>query len=397
LTCDAKALFFPLYPVFLRSRPALSAPPPQDYINFQLTGRMVASACNAAVRWHWRGGVTPPLSLLAALDLSDLAPKWPSQALAPGALVGGLTPAAAAHLGLPPGLRVAQGGADAFIGMLGLGVLRSGELALLTGSSHLHLGIAPQEVHGAGVWGSYEGALPLAGAHVLEGGQTSTGSVAAWFRRLVSPDAASPPEGAGAGACEAPQPQQELRSYASLDAEASLVPPGAEGLLCQEHFQGNRTPHTDPASRGVLLGLTLRHGRAHIFRAILEGVAFGTRAVLEAMAARGFTPTRIVIAGGAARSSLWLQITADVTGLPLCLTRCGEAPALGAAALAAVCGGAHASVEAAVAAMVHVERTVVPDASAHAAYAPLFAAYQQLYFAAAPVVRAAAAAAPAAS
>jgi ribulose kinase len=349
---------------------------------------MVASANNAAVRWHWRGGVSPPLTLLAALSLSELAQKWPSLALPPGARVGGLTPAAAAHLGLPAGLTVAQGGADAFIGILGLGVLRPGELALLTGSSHLHLGLAPAPMHGAGVWGTYEGALGVEGLHVIEGGQTSTGSVAAWFRRLVSPPAGPDGGGADGGA-------STLRSYASLDAEAAAVPPGAEGLLCQEHLQGNRTPHTDPHSRGALTGLTLRHGRGHIFRAILEGVAFGTRAVLDAMRLQGFTPTRIAVAGGAARSPLWLQLHADVTGLPLTLTRCGEAPALGCALLAAVAAGAHASVADAAAAMVHVERTVTPDAAAHAAYEPFFQAYVQLYHATKGVVRAAADAADA--
>jgi ribulose kinase len=359
----------------------------KDYINFQLTGRMVASANNAAVRWHWRGGVTPPHSLLAALSLSDLAPKWPSCALPPGARIAGLTPAAAAHLGLPAGLTVAQGGADAFIGILGLGVLRPGELALLTGSSHLHLGICDVPMHGPGVWGTYEGALGVPGVHVIEGGQTSTGSVAAWFRRLVSP----PGEDGGDGASA-----QALRSYASLDAEAAAVPVGAEGLLCQEHLQGNRTPHTDPHSRGALVGLTLRHGRGHIFRAILEGVAFGTRAVLDAMRRQGFTPSRIALAGGAARSPLWLQLHADVTGLPLTLTRCGEAPALGCALLAAVACGAHASIADAAAAMVHVERTVMPNAEAHAAYEPFFQAYLELYHASKGVVRAAADAADAA-
>jgi sugar (pentulose or hexulose) kinase len=160
-----------------------------------------------------------------------------------------------------------------------------------------------------------------------------------------------------------------------------------------DHFQGNRTPHTDPLSRGAFAGLTLRHTRGHMFRAALEGVAFGTRAVLEAMRARGYQPTRITIAGGAARSALWARITADVVGIPLVLTRNGEAPALGCAVLAAVAAGAYADVEAACAAMVHAERVITPDAKAHAAYARFYEAYASLYPALAPVVRAAGAAA----
>lgn len=348
----------------------------QEYVNLRLTGRYVASACNASVRWHWSGGREPPVSMLAAVGMEDLAAKWPRESLPPGATVGGLTAAAAAHLGLREGLPVAQGGADAFVGMLGLAVLRPGELALLTGSSHLHLGVCAHAQHGPGVWGAYEGALPFPGGGcVLEGGQTSTGSVAAWCRRLFS------------------GPDGPLVSYATLDAEAALVPLGCEGLLCLDHFQGNRTPHTDPLSRGAFAGLTLRHTRAHIFRAALEGVAFGTRAVLQAMRARGYQPTSITIAGGAARSALWARITADVVGLPLTLTRCGEAPALGCAVLAAVAAGAHPDVATACAAMVHVERVIEPDAAAHAAYDAFFQAYAALYPALAPIARAAGAAA----
>ena len=98
-----------------------------DYLNFRLTDRYVASLDNLTMRWHYipsQGGY--PRSLLAALDLTDLLEKWPSDYVRPGEIVGGLTPAAAAHLGLPAGLPVAQGGADAFIGMIGLGVTRPG-------------------------------------------------------------------------------------------------------------------------------------------------------------------------------------------------------------------------------------------------------------------------------
>jgi len=296
----------------------------QDFLNLRLTGQYVASGCNAAVRWHWAGGSAPPTSLLAKLGLSSLLQKWPATALAPGELIpGGLTAEAAAHLGLPAGLPVAQGGADAFVGMLGLGVMDPGQVALLTGSSHLHLAVAPAPLHGPGVWGSYAGALPAraggAPRHVLEGGQTSTGSAVSWFRRHLAPDC----------------------SFADLDAEAAGVRAGCEGLLCQEHWQGNRTPHTDAGSRGVWAGLSLSHTRAHMYRSLLEGVAFGTRLTLQAMAARGAAPRELVVAGGAARSPLWLQIHADVTGLPLRITRCGDAPALGCALLAALAVGAH--------------------------------------------------------
>ena len=343
----------------------------QDYLNLKLTGVYCASLNNVAVRWHFVDGA-PPWSLLEKLNLEDLANKWPKDALAPGARVGrGLTKAAAAHLGLPVGLPVAQGGADAFIAMIGLGVIRPGQLALITGSSHLHLGVAPAgaRVGGPGVFGAYAEALPGV-AGVVEGGQTSTGSVVRWFKALCGGDETF---------------------YDDLNEAAKRVPPGCEGLVVQEHLQGNRTPHVDPASRGVVLGLTLRHGRAHAYRAILEGISFGTRLIFDSMADAGYVPESVTVAGGATRSDVWLKIQADVAGVPFKRTKCADAPALGCAALAAVAAGAHADVPAAVAAMVHDAGTITPDADAHAAYAAAYAAYKATYHATKRVVRAAAA------
>ena len=217
----------------------------QDYLNYHLTGRRVASINNAAIRWHYLaadGGFQP--GLLAKLGIDALMDKWPSEVLPLGAVIGGLTARAAEHLGLPKDLLVAQGGADAFIGMIGLGVVRPGSLAFLTGSSHLHLGLSETAFHGAGIWGTYADAV-IPGLHVVEGGQTSTGSVVKWFRELL-----------GGGV-----------SYDDLNAEARDLPPGSEGLIVQDHFQGNRTPHTDPLSRGAFAGLTLKHApRAHVPR-----------------------------------------------------------------------------------------------------------------------------------
>jgi ribulose kinase len=146
----------------------------QDYINWRLTGRWVASLNNMAVRWHYQsreGGV--PRSLIETLGLSDLEEKWPTQIVRPGDVIDVLTKDAAAHLGLQPGIPVAQGGADAFIGMIGLGVTEPGEMALITGSSHLQLGVASRPVHAPGVWGTYMDAV-YSDKPIIEGGQTST-------------------------------------------------------------------------------------------------------------------------------------------------------------------------------------------------------------------------------
>jgi FGGY-family pentulose kinase len=329
----------------------------QDYLNFHLTGRMVASINNASVRWHYGardGGYQP--GLLGRLGLEALLEKWPGDVLPLGDTIGGLTPAAAGHLGLPAGLPVAQGGADAFIGMIGLGVVRPGRLAFITGSSHLHLGLSDAEFHGKGVWGTYADAV-IPGLHVVEGGQTSTGSVVNWFKGMLGEDV----------------------TYDSLNAEAAMLPPGAEGLIVLDHFQGNRTPYTDPNSRGVISGLTLRHGPAHIFRAIIEGISFGTELILETMRSTGFEPRDVVIAGGATRSDLWLQTHADVSGLPLSLTKVADAPALGSAILAAVGAGLYDDIPTASDNMVQVVRQIEPDPARHEAYRPFYEAYKDTY------------------
>jgi ribulose kinase len=160
----------------------------QDYLNLHLTGRRVASINNAAVRWHYRADAGGwPLSLIDALGLGALRDKWPREIARLGDFIGGLTTRAAAHLGLPVGLPVAQGGADAFIAMIGLGAIRPGKMAFITGSSHLHLGLTAAPFHGRGIWGTYADAV-LPGTHVVEGGQTSTGSVVAWLKRLLGED-----------------------------------------------------------------------------------------------------------------------------------------------------------------------------------------------------------------
>lgn len=222
----------------------------QDYFNYKMTGRLCASSCNVAARWHWNAEEAckssdaltgRPLTLLNKIGLSDLNSKWPRECVAMGDIVGLLTPEAANHLGLPPGIPVTQGGPDAYVGMIGLGCIRPGELSLITGSSHLHLAISDSPSSAPGVWGSYSGA-PLLGLCFAEGGQSSTGSIVSWARRLLN-DMNGRFNGGDL-------------SYKQLDDEASGVAIGSDGLMCIETFQGSRTPVTDPLARGSFLGMT---------------------------------------------------------------------------------------------------------------------------------------------
>ncbi|MDP7169916.1 MAG: FGGY-family carbohydrate kinase [SAR324 cluster bacterium] len=328
----------------------------QDYINLHLTGRLGASINNVSTRWHCdytENGV--PKSLLEKLDLGELAEKWPQDVFRLGELVGRLTPRAAGHLGLTPDLPVVQGGADAQIGMIGLGVVKPGNLALITGSSHLHLGLSKKPFHGTGIWGTYADAL-LPGLHTVEGGQTSTGSVINWLKNLFGES-----------------------DYEALNQDASKLPPGSENLIVQEHFQGNRTPHTDPNSRGAFHGLTLKHGREHLFRAAIEGVAFGSELILDSMRTNGFFPESIVVSGGATHSELWLQIHSDVSNLPLILTKNPDAPLLGCAILAAVGAEIYEDIPTAVEQMVQFDRVIEPNSQVNAEYQPFYEAYKASY------------------
>lgn len=328
----------------------------QDYLNYRLTGRMVASLNNVSIRWHYdgrRGGF--PRSFYEGIGLGEVLEKFPPEVLPMGRVIGPLASAAATHLGLPPGIPVVQGGADAFVAMVGLAAVRPGRLALITGSSHLLLGLSEREFHARGIWGTYADAV-VPGLATVEGGQTSTGSIIAWLRRLMGdPD------------------------YQGLTERAQRLPPGSEGVLVLDHFQGNRTPHTDPNSRGVISGLSLSHGPEHLFRAAMEGVAYGSEEILAAMRHAGYFPREIVVCGGATRSNLWLQIHADVSGVPLSLTRVPEAAALGSAILASVGAGIYPDLVEACGQMVEVTRQLEPDPLRHQQYQPWLEVYRATY------------------
>ncbi len=175
-------------------------------------------------------------------------------------------------------------------------------------------------------------------------------------------------------------------AYDFLSTEASRVPPGSEGLVFLPCMQGAMAPEWNGAARGVFYGLTLAHTRDHMTRAILEGSAFGLRDILDAMSAAGLNVHRLVIVGGGAKGPLWRQIKADVTGLPVRVPVSVETTAGGAAILAAVGSGVHASVADAVEAFVaYRPEEHVPDPEAKEAYDEAYERYREVYFALKPV------------
>ncbi|MFC1466238.1 MAG: ribulokinase [Candidatus Brachytrichaceae bacterium NZ_4S206] len=327
-----------------------------DWVTYRLTGEWTASINNTSIRWYYdrsEGGWSP--SFYQVIGLGDLIERFPQRVLDMGQVAGRLRSDVAEVLGLLAGIPVAQGGADAFVAMFGLNVVSPGKMAFIVGSSHLMLGQSDRPFHANGLFGTYTDAV-LPGQYTIEGGQVSTGSIVRWFRDNFC-------------AAEAELARQRgVSTYDVLNENASGIPIGSEGLIVLDYFQGNRTPYVDSLARGVILGLSLRHTNAHLFRAILEGIAYGSEHIFRTFRANGYVVNEMVAAGGPTKSRLWMQIHADVSGIPIVLTRVSDATCLGSAVLAAVAGGLYPNVAAAAGAMVHVRECIEPNLERHETY-----------------------------
>ena len=338
-----------------------------DWLMHKLTGQWAASLNNATCKWNYAsvdGGW--PIELLDVLGFSELRDRWPDTVLAMGEPAGELTTTAAAELGLHPGTIVAQGGIDAYAAMLGLGVVRPGRLALVMGTSTCPLALMSEGIFDSHLWGPYPDAL-IPGTWVLEGGQTATGAIVTWLADNF-------------GYREQFDAEQQGRSrFELLDEIAAATPPGAEGLVLLDYWQGNRTPLRDPLARGAIWGLSLKHGIGHMLRAVYEGTAMGCRHILEDMAAAGFETEEVYACGGGTRSDLWLQIHADICRKPILLTQEPEATALGTAVCAAAGAGLYRDLVEASEQMVTVTRRIEPDEGNARLYDTLFDRYLRTY------------------
>lgn len=338
-----------------------------DWFMYRLTGDWTLALNHVVVKWnHDRPARGWSTNLLRRVGLDDLPAKWPDRIVPLGKGEARLSHAAAKELGLRAGTPVAQGGIDAYLGMLGLGAVGAGDLAMIMGSSTCHLAMCDRELFGSGMLGCYPDAV-VEGLYTLEGGQTATGSILDWYRRHFAGNEAAEAERAG------------KHVYDLLDAKAAAVTPGCDGLVCLDYWQGNRCPRKDPRARGVFWGLTLSHGPGHVFRSIYEATALGTRHILEDLQQHGFRVERVFAGGGGAKSRLWLQIHADVLGRPVHLPREGETCALGSAMVAAVHCGHFANLDEAAKAMVQTATIVEPDAERQAAYDYAYGKYLATY------------------
>jgi len=171
---------------------------------------------------------------------------------------------------------------------------------------------------------------------------------------------------------------------AKLDAEAASVPRGAEGVTFLPYLQGERTPHRDAAARGALLGLSLAHTRAHLTRAVLEGICFALRDSVTILQSLGLSPNHLLLTGGGAKSALLRRMQSEIFGLPVTTVNREEGPAYGAALLAAVGAGAFPDLHAAVRGTLARAPLEVPDPNAHLDYARPYQRFRQSFLAARP-------------
>lgn len=164
-----------------------------------------------------------------------------------------------------------------------------------------------------------------------------------------------------------------------LDELAAKIDPGSEGLVVLEHWQGNRTPWVDAESRGVIRGLTLKHTPAHVFRAIMEGVVYGTQIILQKMEEGGVVVDEIIACGGATQSDLWMQIHADVTGKRIVIPEEQQAVSLGSAIAGTIAAGIYPDLRVGADAMVRIAKVITPDKRKTEIYKEYVRQYEATY------------------
>ena len=338
-----------------------------DWATWALTGRWTANVNTAAMRGYHDGDAGGwPTDFYAEIGLDDVFDKLPPDVVNLGEHVEGLSKDAADALGLNAGTPVIQGGGDAFVGQIGLNVVVPGRMALITGSSHVLTGQSAEQVTGEGFFGAFTDAV-VPGQYTVEGGQVSTGSVMKWFKEYFATEALTE-----AG-------RRGVAAYEVLNEQIEDIPPGSDGLIVLDYWQGNRTPYVDPLARGMMWGFTLAHTPPHVYKAIQEGIAYGTAHILRFMSAAGFDVKEFVAAGGFTKSRQLMQLQSDVTGVPINFTEVADAAILGGAILSATGAGLFDSIPDAAKAMVHETDRIEPDSERHEEYSFYVDAYANTY------------------
>jgi xylulokinase len=332
---------------------------PKDYVRLRLTGEKATDVADASgtllfdvTHRKW----SDEMLALAGIDRSLLPRAYESSEV-----TGRVSAEGGAATGLREGTPVVAGAGDQAAGAVGMGIVRPGAVSATIGTSGVVFAATDRPaLDPKGRVHTFCHAVPERW-HVM-GVTQGAGLSLRWFRDQF-----------GAGVDDGRDP------YERMSEEAATVPPGSDGVLWAPYLMGERTPHLDPHARAALVGLNASHRRAHVVRAILEGVAFSLRDTLTIFKEMGVPVESIRLGGGGARSRVWRQIQADVYGREVEIVEADEGAAYGAALLAGVGGGAWASVDDACAAAVRVRERTQPDAESARVMDERYRIFQSIY------------------
>lgn len=328
---------------------------PKDYVRYKLTGAYAMDKADGA------GTV---LFDLKARDWSDevlsaleIPRAWMPRTFEGPEFTGHITAEAAALTGLKIGTPVAAGGGDQAAGAVGMGVVEPGIVGLTVGTSGVVFAATPAPlIEPQGRLHAFCHAVP--GMWHFMGVMLSAAGSLQWYRDTLAPNV----------------------SFDDLLKEAESIPAGSEGLQFLPYLSGERTPHPDPLARSAFIGLTLRHSRAHMTRAVLEGVAFGLKDSFTLIQNAGLgSLTQIRASGGGTKGALWRRIMASVLGTELVTVTTTEGGAYGAALLAGVGAGVWSDVSSACRQSIRITGSTSPDEKEAQTYHESYAVYGELY------------------
>ena len=339
---------------------------PKDYVRFRLSGEYATDVADASgtlmldvARRQWSRGILEQAGIDAAL-LPDVFES--------PAVCARVSSGAAAEIGVPVGTPIVAGAGDQAAGAIGMGITRPGAVSVTIGTSGVVFAATDRPATDPkGRLHTFCHAVPDRW-HVM-GVTQAAGLSLRWLRDQLTTHASHTPD----------QPRPTPLTYEQLTTEAGSAPPGADGVLWAPYLMGERTPHCDPHIRAALIGLTASHGRSHIVRAVMEGVAFSLRDTFTIFSELGVPVERIVLGGGGARSGLWRQIQADVYGRAVQTVAVEEGAAYGAAILAGVGGGVWKSVDEACEALVRPGDIVRPQPHAAGVMNDRYDEYRRVY------------------
>jgi xylulokinase len=345
---------------------------PKDYVRYRLTGGFFSDVSDASGTSVF--DVEKRCWSDEMLKAFDIPRQWLPEVTESPVISARVNAEAARLTGLLEGTPVVGGGGDNAAANVGVGVIREGVVSVSLGTSGVVFAASDTyRMEPEGKLHAFCHAVP--GQWHLMGVMLSAAGSFRWYRDAL-------------GDTERARATETGRDvYDILTEGAAQVPAGCEGLLFLPYLTGERTPYPDPNARGVFFGLTLRHGKAHMTRSVLEGVSYGLRDSLELMKNLKLPINQVIALGGGARSPLWRQMLADIFGTELATVHVTEGAPYGAALLAGVGAGVYRSVAAACETVVRISGTTPPGAAA-SVYADYYPRYRSLYPTLAPEFKA---------